>query len=194
MEELEMSELQNHAVSPRAIRRGVLGIVAVAVLSGLPSLSWAEPKPASPAQTPTTSEPARSTRALADGSNPWFLCGSLAALQSCSLASFPTDVYEYGFKYNSSEALAASCLFWNVGFRLINRNPYIIFSDNPTDGSMRFGGAMFYTGTNASDDDVPSQCPGGFWRQRYWYLDANNVPQTIGSNGCVNLDLYCRLR
>ena len=151
--------------------------------------------PDSAARTAVLGDPGRSPQAVVNGnSNPWFVCGSLSQLSNCALSSFPPDQYEYGFKYNSPEALAASCLTWNTGLRLVNRVPYIIFSDNPTDGTMRFGGAIFYTGTNATDDDQPGQCAAGFWRQRYWVLGADNSIQVTASNGCYNLDVYCRLR
>jgi len=175
-------------------RIGRVVSTSLAVLLGIQTSSWADPKGGSQAQTSPAVDPGRSVRAVAAGSNPWVLCGSLSALSSCSLPSFPTDQYEYGFKYNTSEALVANCTFWNVGFRFTNRFPYFVLNDNPLDGTVRLGGAVFYTGTNASDDDVPVQCPAGFWRQQYWSIEANNVIRMSGSNGCYNLDIYCRSR
>lgn len=185
---------RNGCPSLPVARLGLLVLVPLAVLCDQ-TLAWAEPKPESRTQTSIVAEHGCSASALAAGApNPWVLCGTLSALSGCSLPSFPTDQYEYGFKYNSNEALVASCLNWNRGSRFVNRVPYVMLSDNPSDGSMRFGGAIFYTGTDAADDDVPGVCPAGFWRHRYWFLDANNAIQTLASNGCVNLDIYCRLR
>ena len=129
--------------------------------------------------------------------NPWVLCGSLESLRigtsRCEINGFPVDQYEYGFAYNSKEVYVANCLFWNVGIRVANRLPYMVHSDNPSTG-MSFGGAVFYTETFASDDDVPNSCASGNWRHRYWNMTANGDIATGFSNGCLNLPLFCRRR
>lgn len=71
--------------------------------------------------------------------------------------------------------------------------PYIVLSDNPTDGTMQLGGAMFYTETNATDDDIPASCASGLWRHHYWEIVGGSVVLS-GTNGCLNQALFCRHR
>jgi hypothetical protein len=123
----------------------------------------------------------------------WFPCGDITQIGwSCQLASYPSTQYEYGIAYNSSEPQVVNCLYWNYGRRITNRHPYLTFSDNPS-LPMHWGGFMFYTGTQASDDPI---CSGGTWRHRYWWMGANNVVSTGYGNGCVGsaIVLYCRTR
>lgn len=120
----------------------------------------------------------------------WFPCGNLGQLSNCQLPAYPGTRYEYGMAYNTSQPIPVVCSSWNVGSRLYNKDPYFVYSDNPS-STMQWGGAMFYTGTYAADDDA---CQSGTWRHRYWSLGANNVISTAASNGCINQQLYCRLR
>ena len=125
---------------------------------------------------------------------PWVACGSLGEIDTiaCQLPAYPSRDYEYAVSYNSREPLPVVCTYWNRGVRMYNKIPYLVFSDNPTAG-MRHGGFIFYTGTDATDDDT---CAAGQWRHRYWYLDADNTVTTLASNGCYgsNLTLFCRFR
>lgn len=125
---------------------------------------------------------------------PWFACGNLGQVNTstCQLPEYPILDYEYAIGYNSREPLPVVCTLWNRGVRLYNKTPYLIFSDNPTT-VMRYGGAVFYTGTDASDDD---SCASGQWRHRYWQLEAGNAVTAGQSNGCYgsNLAIYCRSR
>lgn len=129
--------------------------------------------------------------------NGWFECGTLENLRDgavkCQIAEFPADDYEYGFKYNAPDPHLANCLVWNRGLRFVNRLPYMVDSDNPTGGTMSLGGAMFYTETDAPDDDIPSQCGADTWRHRYWKIVDGNVV-AHASNGCTNQKLFCRKR
>lgn len=120
----------------------------------------------------------------------WFACGYLGQLVSCQLPSYPSTRYEYGMTYNTGEPIPVRCTTWNVGYRVYNKDPYFVYSDNPS-LSAQWGGAVFYTGTYAADDDG---CQSGTWRHRYWTLTANNVISTGSSNGCVNQPLFCRAR
>jgi hypothetical protein len=120
----------------------------------------------------------------------WFVCGSLGQLSNCQLPAYPASQYEYAIQYTSLEPLPVACVTWNVGWRIHNKEPHFVSSDNPTSG-MRWGGFMFYSGTHAADDDV---CQSGTWRHRYWHLDANNAIVAGWSNGCINQSLYCRIR
>jgi hypothetical protein len=123
--------------------------------------------------------------------NSWFICGNLGQLSNCQLPGYPSTEYEYAIQWTTSpEPLPVACVTWNVGSKVQNKEPHFVYSDNPTSG-MRWGGFMFYSGTNAADDDV---CQSGTWRHRYWYLDANNTIVAAFSNGCINPPLYCRAR
>lgn len=129
------------------------------------------------------------TSDLAGG--PWAPCGTLADLSGCSLPGFPPTEYQYGVQYNSTEPMAVQCTFWNQGRRLYNTLPYFVNSDDPSAG-MQWGGFMWYTGTNAADDDT---CPNaGEWRHQYWILGANNAVSPIGGNGCAIQPILCRKR
>ncbi len=129
--------------------------------------------------------------------NPWFVCGTINQMTSCQMPDRPAAQYEYGFAYNSPEPRAAHCTTWNRGFRFYNKDPYFVNADNPT-SNMRWGGTMWYTGTDSSDDD---SCPATSWRHRYWYLNSN-VIAPLGGNGCFangafgtsTLNVYCRER
>ena len=77
--------------------------------------------------------------------------------------------------------------------RVYNRDPYMVESDNPIGGSMKLGGAIFYTGTDAPDDDQPGSCAAGLWRHSYWVISSGSVGLT-GSIGCFDVDLWCRER
>ncbi len=127
----------------------------------------------------------------------WSECGTLADMTSCQLPDYPSDDYEYGFKYNGSHVQRANCTTWNAGFNLYNAEPYLIENDNPS-VSMRMGGTMFYTATDATDDDQPTPCASGEWRQRYWYISPTTESGVTPAwtNGCRGADvtIYCRLR
>ncbi len=125
--------------------------------------------------------------------NPWVACGDLGdfAANSCTIAAFPPDEYEYGFKYNTQEVQSAKCTFWNAGQRLYNRWPYLTYADNPDNG-MRWGGAMFYRNTSASSDDG---CNGTTqWRHAYWSMNSVGAVSIDGSNGCTTRPIFCRER
>ena len=111
---------------------------------------------------------------------------------TCQLP-YPSTHYEYGIAYNSREPLPVVCTSWNVGARLYNKDPYFVQSDNPTAG-MRYGGFVFYTGTQADDDN----CPIEQWRHRYWYINPDGGITVWAGNGCYgrgrNLTVYCRAR
>ncbi|MCP3102703.1 hypothetical protein LZ198_27890 [Myxococcus sp. K15C18031901] len=124
---------------------------------------------------------------------PWFPCGSFSDLnltKNCQLDRYPVTHFEYAIQYNSAEPLPVVCTTWNYGFRIYNKLPIVVESDNPQ-GVMRWGGAIFYTATTASDDDT---CGVGTWRHKYWRLDQNNTVTTAWTNGCLNLPLLCRER
>jgi hypothetical protein len=118
----------------------------------------------------------------------WFPCGNLGQLSNCQVPNFPATKYEYGIAYNGPQPKSIACLGWNVGWRVHNKEPYFVFSDNPANG-VSWGGFVFYTGTYSTDDD---ECQSGTWRHRYWYLSANNAITTGSSNGCINPPLFCR--
>jgi hypothetical protein len=126
------------------------------------------------------------------GAAPWVACGQISniAVGTCQIASRPPTQYEYGIAYNTREPVPVVCTFWNVGARIANKEPYLVFSDDPLSG-MRWGGFVFYQGTNASDDNA---CIGGY-RHQYWTLGANNTITVGNSNGCFTTQaVYCRLR
>lgn len=106
------------------------------------------------------------------------------------MPTYPVADYAHGFVYNSAEPHEINCLTWNVGRRLANRHPYFVNSDNPETG-MNWGGAMFYIGTNAADDDT---CTGGTWRHRYWVMSSTNTVALGGSNGRIDPIISCRER
>ncbi|WP_157775170.1 hypothetical protein [Melittangium boletus] len=118
----------------------------------------------------------------------WFPCGNLGQLSNCQIPNFPNTRYDYGIAYNVQSPIPVVCVTWNVGYRVHNKDPYFVYSDNPASG-VSWGGFVFYTGTLAPDDDG---CLSGTWRHRYWRLGPNNVISTHDSNGCVNQPLYCR--
>ncbi|HYO66079.1 MAG TPA: hypothetical protein VEU33_08355 [Archangium sp.] len=123
----------------------------------------------------------------------WFPCGNITQIGwSCQLSSYPSTHYEYGIVYNSAEPHVVTCSYWNVGMRITNRLPYLVWSDNPTT-SMYWGGFTFSTGTLASDDPA---CTNGTWRHRYWWINPDNVIKTSNSQGCYGsgLTIYCRAR
>jgi len=191
-------------LSPRATRIALLVIVPLAVVFGVQTISWAVPKMWARGDTLTADDLNQNFKELEDkvaalsAGNPWVPCGKLEDLRSatkpCEIAAFPVDQYEYGFKYNTTEAVPVTCTRWNRGMRVFNRDPYMVGSDNPTSG-MSLGGAMFYTETDATDDDIPASCASGTWRHRYWRIvDGNLDAIGLGTNGCVNLDLFCRRR
>jgi hypothetical protein len=181
------------AEQPKAEGKGLPGwlipAIVFAVLLGAGALVVALMSRCKPAPTPLPEPPKP---------NPWVACGEFDELRKgavkCEHTEFPVDQYEYGFKYNSVEVHVADCLTWNVGLRLVNRDPYMVNSDDPTSGSMQRGGAMWYTETNAADDDIPSACPSNNWRHRYWRIANGSVLLDLGSNGCTKGALYCRRR
>ncbi len=209
--ELRDLDARDPILSPRATRIGLLVLVPLAVVFGVQTISWAVPKIWSPGDTLTASDLNQNFKALEDqvaavsaalsAANPWVKCGKLEDLRTganrCEIAAFPVDQYEYGFKYVTAEVMVATCTFWNVGLRVFNRDPYMVNSDDPSGTAMALGGAIFYTETLATDDDIPGSCPSGTWRQRYWAIVSGNVVTTgpgLGTQGCANLDLYCRRR
>ncbi|QSQ14864.1 hypothetical protein [Myxococcus landrumensis] len=123
----------------------------------------------------------------------WFPCGHLTQFVKCQLVDFPSLRYEYAVRHgdNSSEPFPVSCVAWNVGWRVHNKQPFFVHSDNPSAG-MKWGGFMYYIGTSASDDDSCYQAEG--WKQRYWYLNASNVVVSEWSNGCLDVEIFCRER
>jgi len=131
--------------------------------------------------------------ALPAHANPWFPCGNITQIGwSCQLSAYPSNSYEYGIAYNTNEPHVVTCSYWNVGMRISNRLPYLVYSDNPT-SSMQWGGFTFYTGTLSTDDDT---CSNGTWRHRYWQLGQNNIITTSWTNGCADSTqiIYCRAR
>jgi hypothetical protein len=122
---------------------------------------------------------------------PWFVCGDLGdlAANSCQIPDNPGLAYEYGFIYNSSTPHPAVCTTWNRGLRLYNRDPYMVLADNPS-ANVSYGGSMWYTGTDATDDD---SCTGDTWRHKYWRLSSGTVVP-FSSNGCFARTVYCRKR
>lgn len=96
--------------------------------------------------------------------------------------------YQYGAIYVNKTPAPVQCTGWNVGTRIANANLMLVLSDDPS-APMELGGYMFYTGTAAADDDT---CPPGQWRHRYWSIRANSQVIPNFSNGCADLQLWCR--
>ncbi len=224
--ELRDGDARDRVLSPRVTRIGLLILIPVAVVFGVQTISWAVPKIWAQGNTLTADDLNQNFKELEDkvaalstgnkaledkvaalsAGNPWMPCGKLEDLRSatkpCEIAAFPVDQYEYGFKYNTTEAVPVACTRWNRGMRVFNRDPYMVNSDDPTATTtpggpavMALGGAIFYTETNAADDDIPAACQSGTWRHRYWRIVGGSLDTTgLGTNGCVNLDLFCRRR
>ena len=125
----------------------------------------------------------------------WIQCGNISQIDvnTCQILNYPTARYEYAISYTTTEPLPVVCSFSSVGARIYNKQPYMIYSDNPPLG-MDYGGFIFYRGTQASDD-ATATCSSGQWRHRYWRLIQNNRIETLASNGCESgLPVYCRAR
>jgi hypothetical protein len=124
--------------------------------------------------------------------SPWVSCGNLSDLVFCELPDFPSTDYEYGIAF-VSPPIPYLCTGWNSGSRIYNQHPFFIDSDIP-DAGMRYGGVLFYSGTNSADDDLCTGASG--WKHRYWYLDHTDSlkpVKTWASNGCIDQELFCRL-
>ena len=190
-------------LSRSTTRIGLLVAIPLAVVFGIQAIAWAVPKVWTHGETLTADDLNHNFKAVDDAvaavnqPSPWLACGVLEDLRTgaalCELDKFPVDQYEYGFRYNSHEVHVADCLDWNFGLRVVNRHPYMVNSDDPTDGTMGLGGAMFYAGTHAADDDTPAACAANTWRHHYWKITGGNVT-LIGSNGCFDWPLFCRRR
>jgi hypothetical protein len=190
-------------LSARAARMWLLVIVPLALVLGVQTISWAVPKVWTHGETLTADDLNRNFGSIDEGIatlgqlHAWAVCGFLDDLRSgvraCEMRDYPVDQYEYGFKYNGTEVHVADCVDWNVGLRIVNRYPYLVDSDDPTNGAMQLGGTIFYTGTDALDDDTPRGCPVGQWRHHYWKITSGNV-LLFDSNGCGNEPIYCRRR
>ena len=125
---------------------------------------------------------------------PWIPCAQLSGLNpvTCEIPGRPSTAWEYAIAFNSREPHTVVCTFWNVGTgaRIANKQPYLVFSDNPATGA-QWGGFVFYQNTPSADDDA---CAGGY-RHRYWTLGADNEIIPDFSLGCVfDLQVYCRRR
>ncbi len=137
---------------------------------------------------------------------PWVACGTIAQMTVANGATIPgrpLTQYEYGIAYNSVEPVPIVATNWNSGYRISNKQPYLVFSDNPA-APMKMGGFVFYSGTQAADDN----CGSGFWRHRYWWNDGGTISlfnagtlsngdyvRTGFTNGCyTSQTVYCRLR
>ncbi len=131
-------------------------------------------------------------------SNPWLDCGIITDFVNCELPRYPATHYEYAVAYNTTEPVPVLCSKWNYGYRIANKQPYLVDSDAP-DKNPKLGGSMWYLDTLAADDAKAGGCPAGQWRQRYWYI-TNKDPEgsllTYASNGCYSKDLkiYCKIR
>jgi hypothetical protein len=208
--QMRQTNERDSILSPRATRIGLLILVPLTLVFGVQAISWAVPRTWSHGDVLTADDLNRNFKALDDAvtaaaaaaaaasqPNPWVACGHFQDLRSgstsCQIDNFPTDQFEYGFKYNSPEVYVSDCVDWNVGLKIVNRHPYMVFTDDPTNTLMALGGAIFYTETNAADDDIPASCPSGTWRHHYWRIVNGNVTLEF-SNGCANLQLYCRRR
>jgi hypothetical protein len=189
--------------SQRATRIALVIAVPLALVVGAQAVSWAVPKVWQSGEPLTAADLNGNFSSLDDavaalgGPNPWVQCGTFEDLRdgaaACVLASHPPEQYEYAFKYNGPEPQVANCTGWNRGLRVANRDPYFVNADNPTNGLMALGGAVFYTETDATDDDIPAQCGANTWRHAYWRITDGNVG-LFGSNGCMNPPLFCRRR
>ncbi len=170
-------------LSPRGTRLVLLVTVPLILVIGIQTVSWAVPKVWTSGETLTAADLNSNFASLDDAfgvlnrPNPWTECGFFEDLRdgtnTCEVNGYPTDQYEYGFKYNGKEVHVA---------------------DDPTNGGMQLGGSIFYTETNAADDDVPGACPANTWRHRYWRITDGNVVLDLNGNGCTNMVLYCRRR
>jgi hypothetical protein len=184
--------------SSRATRIALLIVVPLALVFGVQAASWAVPKIWSQGETLTADDLNKNFQAVENvQARPWVECGTFESLRNgakqCEINDFPIDAYEYGFKYNGPGVQTADCLFWNRGLRIVSAKPYLMGSDNPTNGAMQLGGAIFYTETDATDDDIPASCPSGMWRHHYWRINAGSVVLDV-TNGCTNDKIYCRRR
>jgi len=134
---------------------------------------------------------------------PWTKCGNITQITPIIAAvlpgggggeipGYPSIKYEYAIAYNTTEPVPVVVTAWNYGTRIANKEPYLVFSDNPATG-MKQGGFVFYKGTLASDD---ASCAAGTIRHRYWWINTNNTVATSASNGCygATLPVYCRVR
>ncbi|MGD9509434.1 MAG: hypothetical protein AB7I59_26560 [Geminicoccaceae bacterium] len=128
---------------------------------------------------------------------PWVVCGNLSTLSpvTCQIPGRPSTVWEYAIAYNTAEPVPVVCTSWNLGARIANKEPYLVYSDNPS-VSLRWGGFVFYQNTAATDDDACATAGG--YRHRYWVLNVNNGITTGDSNGCYTTQslatVYCRRR
>ncbi len=136
------------------------------------------------------------TTAQPQAATPWVACGTLNQMtvgNGGTIPGKPVNSFEYGIAYLSNEPVPVLSSLWNSGIRVYNKDPMMVWSDNP-DINMRQGGFVFYASTAAADDNV---CDGvGQLRHRYWWNDTNNIVSTGASNGCfgANIPIYCRLR
>ena len=132
---------------------------------------------------------------------PWQACGNLSQMNVANggtISGKPLSKYEYAIAYNSTEPVPVIATNWNYGIRIYNKSPYFVVSDNPE--NMKMGGFVFYSGTQASDDN----CGQGNFRHKYWYINTDGGVVTDWSNGCYgstgdgagssNPIIYCRLR
>ena len=76
---------------------------------------------------------------------PWVPCAPLSSINplNCDIASRPSSTFEYAIAYNTREPLPIVCTFWNLGARITNKQPYLVFSDNPA-ANLLWGGFVFY--------------------------------------------------
>jgi hypothetical protein len=130
---------------------------------------------------------------------PWTTCGNITQITPITtsntggeIPSYSSKNYEYAIAYNTIEPVPVVVTAWNQGTRIANKEPYLIFSDNPATG-MKQGGFVFYKGTQASDD---ASCAAGTIRHRYWWINTDNTVATGYSNGCygATIPVYCRAR
>jgi hypothetical protein len=131
---------------------------------------------------------------------PWTTCGNITqitpiigyGLGGGEIPGYPSKNYEYAIVYNTTEPVPVVVTAWNQGTRIANKEPYLVFSDNPATG-MKQGGFVFYKGTLASDD---ASCAAGTIRHRYWWINTDNTVATGYSNGChgTTIPVYCRAR
>ena len=122
------------------------------------------------------------------GVSPWFECGKLADFSTCALPSYSPAEYRYGMWFLQLQEVI--CTLWNRGMRVYNRQPIMTFADDPLSG-MRYGGFVFYSGTDSTDDD----CTNDEWRHHYWQLDFTASPTNVvmtATNGCLDEPIYCQ--